>query len=168
MLNTLLAVGLTVLNLVLLASVMFNLPGTWLMILLAVCVDWFYPQDLFSMTFLVACVVLAGVGEVIEFAFSASSARKAGGSRRGALLAIVGGVVGAIVGTPFAPVVGTLLGACVGAFGGSILGDLWAGQPLGKSVNTGSEAAIGRLWGTLGKLAVGGVIVVLLAVDAAT
>ncbi|MEO1574659.1 MAG: DUF456 family protein, partial [Pseudomonadota bacterium] len=89
-------------------------------------------------------------------------------SRRGAALAIVGGIVGAVMGTPIAPVAGTLVGACVGAFSGSILGDLWAGQPLAQSVDAGSEAAVGRLWGTIAKMIVGTAIVILLAVDAYT
>ena len=162
------ATALTVLNLVLLASVLFNLPGTWIMILLAMLIEWRAPSSFFSWTTLTAAVLLATVGEILEFVFSARGARQAGGSRRGALLAIVGGVVGAIVGTPFAPIIGTLVGACIGAFSGSLLGDLWAGQPLAQSVEAGSGAALGRLWGTMGKLAVGGVIVVILAVDAFT
>ncbi|MEL6211704.1 MAG: DUF456 domain-containing protein, partial [Pseudomonadota bacterium] len=162
------ATALTLLNVLLLASILFNLPGAWIMILIALLVEWWMPGEMFTWATLTVAVVLATIGEVLEFTMSAKAARRAGGSRRGAALAIVGGIVGAIIGTPFAPVIGTLLGACVGAFAGSILGDLWAGQPLAQSVDTGSEAAIGRLWGTIAKMVVGSAIVILLAVDAFT
>lgn len=162
------ATALTLINLLLWASILFNLPGAWLMILIAALVEWWAPQPMFSWTTLSAAVVIAGIGEVLEFVFSASGARRSGGSRRGALLAMVGGVVGALVGTPFAPIAGTLIGACLGAFAGSLAGDLWAGQPIGRSVEAGSGAAIGRFWGTIAKVSLGGVIVVILAVDAFT
>jgi uncharacterized protein len=64
------------------------------------------------------------------------------------------------------PIVGTLIGACLGAFTGSLIGDLWAGRPLFPSVEAGWGAAVGRFWGTVSKLAVGGIIVVVLALAA--
>lgn len=161
------ATALTLLNLALWASILFNLPGAWLMILIAAFVEWWIPgPQMFSWTTLTVAVVLAALGEVLEFTFGAAGARQAGGSRRGALLAIVGGVVGAVMGTPLAPVAGTLIGACLGAFAGSVVGDLWAGQPLGRSVEAGSGAAVGRFWGTVAKMVVGGAIVLMLAIDA--
>ena len=97
----------------------------------------------------------------------AAGARQAGGSKRGAALAIVGGVVGAILGTALPiPVLGTLIGACAGAFAGSLLGDRLAGRPMEQSVEAGRGAAIGRFWGTTSKMIIGAVVLVLLAVAA--
>jgi uncharacterized protein len=76
-------------------------------------------------------------------------------------------LVGGIVGTALpVPIVGTLIGACLGAFVGSLLGHLWAGRPLVPSFAAGWRAAVGRFWGTVSKLAVGGIIVVVLALAA--
>jgi uncharacterized protein YqgC (DUF456 family) len=73
--------------------------------------------------------------------------------------------VGGIVGTALpVPIVGTLIGACLGAFAGSLIGDLWAGRPLFPTFETGWGATVGRLWGTVAKLAIGGMILVILAV----
>jgi uncharacterized protein YqgC (DUF456 family) len=103
------------------------------------------------------------LGEILEFVLGAAGARKAGGSKRAAALAIMGGLLGAVLGTPLPiPIVGTLIGACLGAFAGSLLGDLWAGRPLLRSVGAGRGAAVGRLWGTIAKMLVGAVIVILL------
>jgi uncharacterized protein len=82
-------------------------------------------------------------------------------------LAIIGSFVGGIVGTALpVPIVGTLTGACLGTFGGSLLGDLWAGRPLFQSLEAGRGAAVGRFWGTVAKLAVGAVIVIILTIAA--
>ncbi|HXH14492.1 MAG TPA: DUF456 domain-containing protein [Alphaproteobacteria bacterium] len=162
------AVGLTLLNLALWVGILFNLPGAWLMILFAALVEWWMPgQFMFSWTVLFVAVGLAGLGEVLEFLLGAAGSRRAGGSKRAAALAIVGSLVGGIMGTALPiPIVGTLIGACIGAFVGSLVGDLWGGRPLFRSFEAGWGAAVGRFWGTLSKLAVGGVIVVLLAVAA--
>lgn len=162
------AVVLTILNLLFLASILFNLPGTWLMVLLAVAIEWWQPDEyLFSWNVLYAAAGLAMLGELFEFGLGAAGTRQAGGSRRAAAIAILGGIVGAIMGTALPiPVAGTLIGASLGAFAGSLLGDLWAGRPLFHSVRAGRGAAVGRFLGTAAKLAVGGVIVVLLGVAA--
>jgi uncharacterized protein len=62
--------------------------------------------------------------------------------------------------------VGTLIGACLGAFMGSLIGDLWAGRPLFPGFEAGWGGAVGRFWGTVAKLAIGGIIVVVLALTA--
>jgi uncharacterized protein YqgC (DUF456 family) len=156
--------GLTVLNLIFWVAVLFNLPGTWLMVLLAALVEWWQPDEfLYSWPVLYLAAGLALLGEILEFLLGATGARRAGGSKRGAVLAIIGGIVGAVMGTPFAPILGTLIGACIGAFAGSLLGDLWAGRPIAHSIDAGKDAAAGRLWGTIAKMGVGGAIVVLLA-----
>jgi uncharacterized protein len=104
---------------------------------------------------------VAVLGEVPECVLGA------GGSKRAAALAIVGSFIGGIVGTALpVPIVGTLIGACLGASTGSLLGDLWAGRPLFPSVEAGWGAAVGRFWGTVSKLAIGAIIVVVLAVAA--
>jgi hypothetical protein len=162
------ATVLTLCNLLFWVGILFNLPGTWLMVLLAAGVEWWQPGEfLFSWTVLAAAVALALVGELLEFVLGAAGSRQAGGSRRAAGLAIVGGVVGAILGTAIpVPILGTLVGASLGAFAGSLLGDLWAGRPLFHSVAAGRGAAVGRFWGTVAKMAVGGAIVLLLGVAA--
>jgi uncharacterized protein YqgC (DUF456 family) len=110
---------------------------------------------------------LAVLGEVLEFVLGAAGSRRAGGSTRAAALAIVGSLVGGLLGTALpVPIVGTLIGACLGAFMGSLLGDLWAGRPLLPSVEGGWGAAVGRFWGTVSKLTIGAVIVVMLALAA--
>jgi uncharacterized protein YqgC (DUF456 family) len=162
------AVVLTVLNLVFWVGILFNLPGTWLIVLVTALLKWWQPgYVLVSWTVLGVAAGLAVLGEVLEFVLGAAGSRRAEGSRRAAALAIVGSLVGGILGTALpVPIVGTLIGACLGAFVGSLLGDLWAGRTLFPSFAAGWGAAVGRFWGTVSKLAIGGIIVVILALAA--
>jgi hypothetical protein len=159
-------IALTLINLCFWVSILFNLPGTWLMILCAAIVEWWMPGDpMFGATVLYAALGLAMLGEILEFVLGASGSRQAGGSKRAAALAILGGLLGAVMGTALpVPILGTLIGACLGAFAGSLIGDLWAGRPLLHSVGAGRGAAVGRFWGTTVKMAIGGVMVILLGI----
>ena len=115
--------------------------------------------------------IIAAGGEVLEFFAGAAGAAKQGGSRRAVALAIVGtiagSITGAIMGLPI-PILGSLVGALAGgaggAFAGAYLGEMWKHGAADQSVNVGVGAAIGRLLGTVGKLLIGIVMLVVLAV----
>jgi uncharacterized protein YqgC (DUF456 family) len=162
------AVVLTCIYLACWIGILFNLPGTWLMVLITALLKWWQPAYvLVSWTVLMVAAGLAVLAEVLEFVLGAAGSRHAGGSKRGAALAIVGSLVGGIMGTALpVPIVGTVIGACLGAFAGSLIGDLWAGRPLFPSFEAGWGAAVGRFWGTVVKLAIGAIIVVILAIAA--
>ena len=115
--------------------------------------------------------VIAAGGEVLEFFAGAAGATKQGASRRAIVLAVAGtffgSITGAVMGLPipvFGPLIGALAGAAGGAFAGAYLGEMWKHGRTGTSANVGWGAAIGRLLGTLGKLLVGAVMIVILAV----
>ena len=159
---------LALLNLAFWASILFGMPGIWLMVLAAAVIDWLQPDVLmFSRPTLYASAGLALLAEILEFMMGAAGSRQAGGSKRGAALAIVGGVIGAILGTALPiPVLGTLIGASAGAFAGSLVGDRMAGRPVEQSVEAGRGAAIGRFFGTTSKMIIGAVVLVILSVAA--
>ena len=111
-------------------------------------------------------VVLAALGELLEFLAGALGVTKAGGSRRGAILALVGslagGIVGLFVGLPIpvvGPIVGAMLLAGAGAFAGAVLGEQWKGRSFDDSWRIGKAAFWGRLLGTVVKTAIGAVMV---------
>jgi uncharacterized protein YqgC (DUF456 family) len=84
---------LTLLNLAFWSSILFGMPGIWLMVLAAVIVEWLQPEvSMFSPSTLYVSAGLALLAEILEFLMGAAGARQAGGSKRGAALAIVGGV----------------------------------------------------------------------------
>lgn len=145
-----------------------NLPGTWLIAATSLIYAWLVPDDQrwdLSWTLVGVLTALAVAGEVVETLAVARGAKKLGASRRAALLAIVGSLVGAGCGTGFIPIpiVGTVIGACLGALIGAMFGEVWKGRTLGHSLRVGRAAFGGRLQGTLAKILIASVMVAVAA-----
>lgn len=148
---------------------LFGMPGNWLNVLATVVYALLMPvgqRVSIGLMVVITVIALALLGEAIEFVAGAAGAKKAGASRRGALLALVGGLIGAIVGIFVGipvPVVGSIIAALlfagVGSLAGAVLGETWAGRDAEHSWQVGKAAFWGRLWGMLGKILVGWVIV---------
>lgn len=158
------------------ASNLFALPGNWGIVVAAALFAWglgVVEGRGIGWWAVLCLLVLAVVGEMVEFLAGAAGAKRVGGSRRGMGLAIVGtlvgSVTGAIVGVPIpiiGPIVAAVGGGAVGAFAGAYLGEMWKGRTSADSVEIGKGAMIGRLLGTVGKLAIGAIMLVVATVAA--
>lgn len=164
MMTVVAAVSLLVLNTAWLLLLVLGLPGTWLIAFTTVGVAWWrwnsalpWDQQFIAAPTLIALVALAVIGEVWEFAAGVAGARKAGASGWGALGALLGAIVGGVAGTFVIPIplIGSLAGACGGAAAGATLLELASGRTDEEALRSGIGAGIGRLKGTLAKLAVG-------------
>ena len=168
--------GVTLLVLALLSGwvlTVFCLPGNWLMVGAAAIYAWFVPADSrwdLGWGTVAALLILALIGEALEFAASAMGASRVGGSKRGAVLAIIGSMFGALLGGLISPVAGSvipvvgaiiavILLASLGALGGAMLGETWKGRDLGESWKIGQGAFWGRMLGTVAKTAIASVMV---------
>src|SRR5882757_7723861 len=146
------------------------LPGNWLIVGCSALFAWIVSYDSGRGITWTTVAVLAGLavlGEVIEFAAGAAGAAKQGASKRSVALAMVGAVVGSILGLAIGSpilIVGSfvmaLVGGATGAFFGAYLGEAWKGRPHDARVAAGRGAFTGRIWGTVGKLAVGAIMLV--------
>lgn len=172
------AVLLVIANLGGLTATAFALPGNWAIVGFTALFAWLVHDPSgggVSWWGVGAIFVLAIVGEIVEFAAGAAGAARSGGSRRGMVLAMAGAMAGSIAGVPIAsvlvpiPLVGTIVGAigggALGAFGGAYLGEAWKGRSEPERLAVGKAALIGRLFGTVGKLGVGAMMVVIAAAD---
>lgn len=127
-----------------------TLPGTWLMLLVAVGAKAWQP-GMFSWWTIGIAAGLALLGELIEFLASAAGASKGGASKKGALGAVVGALIGAVVGAPFFPL-GSIGGAAIGAGVGAVLVERGISKKTWtQSAQAGAGAAAGRLLATLAK-----------------
>ena len=153
---------------------LLGLPGNWLMVASAALYAWLGPVGSVASLEWMAVIlmaVLAAAGEAAEFAASVVGARRAGGSRRAALLALVGSMIGAvagaIVGVPV-PILGqaiaAVLGGAVGALIGAALGEHSQGETAGQSWRVGHAAFWGRVLGTGAKTLAATVIAVTILV----
>jgi len=146
-----------------------GLPGNWLVVALAALYSYFMPDERrldISVLAVLGLLALATLGEAVEFLAGALGASKAGASKRGTALALVGSLIGGIAGifVPI-PVVGPIVCASLGALVGAVLGEQWKGRDLDTSLNIGHAAFWGRLIGTLGKILVGCVMLALIIVS---
>ncbi|MEX0717522.1 MAG: DUF456 family protein [Planctomycetaceae bacterium] len=158
------------------AANLFALPGNWGIVVAAALfalglgvvegrgIGWWAVMWLLA---------LAVVGEIVEFLAGAAGAKRLGGSRRGMALAVVGAVVGsvtgAIIGIPvpiIGPIVAAVGGGAAGAFAGAYLGEQWKGRTSADSVEIGKGALIGRLLGTVGKMAIGAIMLIVATIAA--
>lgn len=153
----------------------FTLPGNWLIVGLAALFAWLLPAEEYGRGFgwitVIVLAVIAGLGELIEFAAGAAGAAKKGASRRAILFSMIGAMIGSIAGAAIGfpiPIIGPLIaavgGGAAGAFGGAYLGETWKGKQHPDRAAVSSGALMGRLFGTVGKLAAGAVMVAVLAV----
>jgi uncharacterized protein YqgC (DUF456 family) len=143
---------------------LITLPGVWLMLAIALGLQLWQP-GLFSWWTLGACVVVALIGELIELALSAVTARHAGGSRRGAMASVIGALVGAIIGSPWAFPLGTIAGAVLGAGLGAFVVELGIiRRSWRESGKIAFGASVGRLGAVLVKVSVAGLVGVALIV----
>lgn len=156
-------------------ATLFTLPGNWAIVALAALFAFLIPEEShrgFGWTVVGILAGLATLGEIVELLAGAAGAAKQGGSRRGMILAIlgafIGSISGAIIGVPV-PVVGSLIaalaGAALGAFGGAYMGETWNGRSSEDSISIGRAALVGRILGTVGKLIVGAVMVVIVVLN---
>lgn len=160
---------LLVVSLVGVALTLLTFSGAWLILLTAMVVQYFQPGTFHTIT-LVVVAVLTLSGDVLEFASSGITARRAGASKRAGRWSIVGGIVGAILGSFLVPIpiLGTLVGAAVGAGLGASAVHHSEGYTLGEVSRVGAAALSGRLAATLVKCAltvvVGAIVVVAAAI----
>jgi uncharacterized protein YqgC (DUF456 family) len=131
-----------------------GLPGTWLMIGAAFAYGPITGQAGVGAFTLVGLVLLASLGEFIEYKLSMKYTERYGGSRRSGWGAIIGGILGAIVGLPV-PLVGSIIGAFAGAFAGALVGELTTGSSSGNAARAAKGAIVGRAVATAAKCGIG-------------
>ncbi|HJN10374.1 MAG: DUF456 domain-containing protein [Pirellulaceae bacterium] len=151
-----------------------GLPGNWMVAGLAALYSFLVADDLradVGWIVVVVLLILALLGELIEFAAGAVGTTSAGGSKRGAALSLLGSLIGGFVGIPVGalipiPVVGFVIGvlffASLGALVGAVMGEQWKGRDMEEALRIGNAAFWSRLAGTLGKIGVGAVMVAVL------
>jgi len=173
-----LAVLFVLLNVCALATNLFTLPGNWIIVALTVLFAVFVhlPSGAGISLWSAGVVIgLALLGEVIELAAGAAGAAKSGGSRRGMVLSMVGAMLASMAGASLGifipvPVVGPLIGAvaggAIGAFAGAYAGETWKGRSEDERLAVSRAALVGRVFGTVGKLGIGGIMVVVSALAA--
>lgn len=158
--NTEEMIGLSLALLVMLAglvgSIVPGLPGTPLILLAAIGHRFYFSEASASNLVLGVLVGLTIISVVFDFLATALGAKKFGATWRGALGAVIGGIVGLFFSLP-----GIILGPFLGAMLFEMLGD----KEFKKAAHAGLGAMLGLLLGIVGKFSIGVMMAVLFAVN---
>lgn len=150
---------LFVLLYIVLTAVLFSttigLPGNWILVGAALVVALIDGFTTMTWGYLLLCVGLAVVGEVIEAVLGAVIVARRGGSRWGVIGGIVGGFAGVIVGAPIVAPLGSVIFGFVGAFAGAVIGELSRNRQVEPALRIGVWSLMGKGAAVTAKLAVG-------------
>jgi len=139
-------------------STIMGAPGGWILLLMAILLEYFdSSMGLDNTTFGWWVVAIAGIiqiiSEAIEFIAGALGAKVGGASKKGAFAAFIGGIAGAIIGT-FAipiPIFGSLFGSILGSFGAAYYVESRDPENT-EALKSATGAALGRTIGALSKV----------------
>ncbi len=142
-----------------------GLPGNWLILGIAILVAISKGFKGMTLAVLGLLLVLAAIGEILEFLLGVYVAKRYGASRWGMLGAFFGGLIGGIAGMPFIfPGVGTMIGAFLGAFTGAFALEYLYRARSDASYRAGLGAFIGRILAIVVKLEIGIAMVLIIIV----
>jgi uncharacterized protein len=150
---------LTIVNAFWLMLGFFSLPGNWLMIITTILFA-LWQKNIFSIYTIIAAVILAIIGEILEFVAGAAGTKAAGGGKKAMAAAIIGAIIGAIAGTMIIPIpiIGTLLGSAIGAALAVLIVERGAGKEFNASFKAAAGAGMGRILGMSAKIITGIII----------
>lgn len=160
--------------------VIFQLPGAWIMLAIAIVIEVFDKHYLtveanespetFGWMWLGIAAGLLLIGEIIEFIASIVGAKKGGASKRGMVGSLIGGIAGAFILQVFIPIpiFGALVGAIIGTFIGAVVGEMTGEQPkkASESIKPAIGAAIGRSIAAISKVGISLVVWIMLVAAA--
>lgn len=152
-----LAIFVSLLLVLMLLLLFLGLPGIWAILAITGCWAFFVDAPhIFSFSFFIPLIVLAAIGEVVEFFAGYYGTKKFGGTSRGGLGGIIGGFIGAILGAPLLFGFGAVVGAFAGAFAGCLLTEIVFNKMQFKTaVNSAWGTTLGRMGGLIVKLGIG-------------
>ena len=149
-------------------------PGNWIMLIVASFYSWFMPNESpydFGIFIILIVLILALIGELLEFFTGVISTKKAGGTKRGMWFSVIGSIIGSIagifVGIPI-PIIGSLIAALLfsglGALFGAYYGEKVEGKNSQDAWKVGISSFTGRILGSLFKIICGFIALICISV----
>lgn len=143
-----------------------GLPSNWIILVLVALWKWLGPESSamgLTWTFLIIMVVLAAVGELLEWLIQIKLGTKFGSSSKGNWGGIIGSIIGAIVLLPLFFGFGAILGALAGAYVGCLIVELLCRRNFKEANIAAWGAFVGRFLGMALKQGIGFGIIVMSA-----
>ena len=151
-----LSLALVVMMIGLLGSILPVLPGTPIVLAAAIGHRLYFGATSMNNAVLTALLVLTVVSLLFDFLATALGAKKFGATWRGAVGAVVGGIIGLFFSLP---------GIILGPFLGAMLFELLGGKEFKIAAKAGTGAVIGLLLGVVGKFSLCVIMITLFATN---
>jgi len=151
-----LSLALLIMVIGLAGSVLPGLPGTPVILLTAIVHRFYFGTYGVSNLTMTVLVVLTLISIVFDFLASVLGAKKFGSTWRGALGAVIGGIVGLFFGPA---------GILLGPFLGAMLFEIIGGKKYKEAANAGLGAVVGLLLGIIGKCSISVLMILSFAVN---
>lgn len=159
--ETLALVILTFAALIGFIAIFFTTFGTLIIMAGAIIYALMTNFDILTLRDLVILLTLYFCGEVAEYVFIITGAKKLGASNAAVVGALIGGILGAIMGTAFLGV-GVIVGTFLGIFLGAFLVELLIHKDLVKSLKAGTGGVLGRVGSVVAKVIIAIVMFVII------
>ena len=156
-----LAILLCILLCVAVALNILSLPGNWIAIALLALWAWLAPGADINAVFFIMLIILAAVGELLEFLLQSRLAKRSGSSSKGNWAGLLGAILGAILGASFLFGLGALPGALIGAYAGCLIIEMITGRPFAEARRSAWGAMTGKFAGLILKITLGLTILVI-------
>jgi uncharacterized protein YqgC (DUF456 family) len=138
-----------------LISLVFGLPGTFIILADSVAYAWYKGFNEITTKVIIILIILAALGELLEFLLGILGAKKEKASNSAVAASIICGIIGAILGAPFLLGIGSIIGALIGAFAGAFLIEIYKRKGINQAIQSGRGALLGKVVGTITKGAIG-------------
>ena len=149
-------------------------PGNWIMLGVASFYSWLMPNESpydFNIFIILIVLILAIIGELLEFFTGAISTKKAGGTKRGMWFSVIGSIIGSLagifIGIPI-PIIGSLIAALLFSGAGALLGAYYGEKVEGKNSQeawkVGISSFTGRILGSIFKLVCGFIALICISI----
>ena len=135
--------------------VFIGLPGNFFILLLSTALAWYYKFKIINLNILIVLLVLALLGELMEFVLGIIGSKRKKSSNQAILGSIIFSIIGAIIFSPFLFGIGAVIGAFAGAFFGAFLVEYIKQKNVTVAYQSGIGAFLGKLGGTLAKSVIG-------------
>ncbi len=153
---------LIVFSLIGFAAIFFTTFGTLIMLIGATVYAVLTDFSTLGVKTLIVLVTLYLCGEVLEYILIIVGGKRLGASNAAVLGAIIGGVLGAIIGAAFLGI-GLILGTFLGIFLGAFLVELFIQKDFVRSLKAGAGGVIGRIGSIVAKVAIGLIMLTIMA-----
>jgi uncharacterized protein YqgC (DUF456 family) len=139
-------------------ATMLGIPGIWVLVAVALIVALVSKFTIITWPFLILCIALALISEIVESFLGVAVVAKKGGGKLGILGTFIGALLGVILGAPVVPPLGAIVFGFVGAFVGAVVGEYYSYRNLDSAVRVGFWAFMGRALAIMVKFGLGVII----------